>query len=91
MKKKVFIRLTTDDWQSCKDIPAGFLQQHQEDFSRDEFFFSFQVTRSFRVGTKISFAVGYEATDLCQLYWDNNCAQNFQVECRLNSRGGHFC
>lgn len=76
-EKKVYVRLSLDEWITFKDTTAKYLpgpgNKYKEPF--DTFSFSMEIDPSFNVKKTIQFAVCFE-TDGKQ-YWDNNGGLNY--------------
>ncbi len=76
--KQVKIRYTFNNWLTCDDILACYVQ-NSFDGSTDRFSFTLSVPPYFDVGSRLAFAVMYDAGG--QTFWDNNHSRNYVVEC----------
>lgn len=78
-EKKVFIRLTYNNWSTFTEVPAAYVQD-SHDGATDRFSFSAVFPTSIVAQDKAQFAVRYE-THTGEVHWDNNHAENYQILC----------
>ncbi|XP_013404054.1 dentin sialophosphoprotein [Lingula anatina] len=76
--KKVFIHYSTDNWATTQDIPASYVA-NSCDGPTDRFAFTISLPPDFTVGSRLKFAVCYNAGS--QVFWDNNNGEDYMFEC----------
>lgn len=76
-EKTVFVRLTTDEWRSHRDVPATFAGAAAADV--DRFSLTATVPDWIPVGGRILLAVCYRTPS--RERWDNNGGANYAIEC----------
>ena len=77
-EKKVFVRYSTDCWESFTDVDGSYIPtSNGVSLPFDTFSFEIHVSPKMDVSKKLQFAVLFEAN--CRQYWDNNNGENFEV------------
>ena len=80
MNKRVKIRLTTDNWNTCTDYVATYIS-NSYDGTFDRFSFVLDIDRDrIFLGNNIQFCICYE-TFAGQDHWDSNYQQNYRFDC----------
>ncbi|KAF8354696.1 hypothetical protein PRIPAC_96319 [Pristionchus pacificus] len=80
-EKRVFIRLTTNSWQSYLDRPAVYQQSSNK--VHDTFTFDIEIPRDTSADSRIEFCVCYVAGG--QEYWDSNDGKNYVLLSSIKS------
>jgi len=74
--KKVFVRYSTDNWQTTHDRPA-FWQKSNIDQTCDTFEFNATIFETEKVD-KVQFCIKFQAED--RDFWDSNSGQNYAFQ-----------
>lgn len=80
--KKVSVRVSTNRWVTFTDINASYVQ-NSNDGPTDRFSFTISVPAYFVEGSKMEFAIMYDANG--QEFWDGNHGSNYVIECFAKS------
>jgi len=83
-RKLVTIRYTTNNWVTFDDLTASYVLD-SNDGATDRFSFSLNLPKCIAVGSRLAFAVRYEAVDIGRTFWDNNYEDNYYFECYARS------
>jgi len=83
-KKVVYIRYTVNSWVTFNDISASY-RLGSNDGITDQFVFAINLPKNINVGSRLEFAVRYDAVDIGRTFWDNNFAVNYSFECFARS------
>lgn len=75
--KQVFIRYTTDQWRTYKDMPARYVSSVPH-INQDQFSFHL-VASEMKGGETIQIAIGFRTP--YHEYWDNNDGANYVISC----------
>lgn len=87
-EKTVSVRYTTDSWVTYRDIPANYVP-NSNDGCTDRFVFIIHLPEGFGGDESnhlghLQFAVSLHAGP--ETYWDNNCGENYVIDCVMRSR-----
>ena len=83
-KKLIYIRYTVNRWVTFDDISASY-KLDSNDGATDQYVFSINLPKNMSVGSRLEFAVRYDAGDIGRTFWDNNLASNYSFECFARS------
>ncbi|XP_005105568.1 protein phosphatase 1 regulatory subunit 3B [Aplysia californica] len=78
-EKRVFVRLSLDEWESFEDFEGTFVPGPGLSYSDpyDTFSFTMEVSPTFDVSKQLQFAVCFEENG--QQHWDNNDGANYCI------------
>lgn len=78
-EKRVFVRLSLDEWETFEDIEATYVPGPGLSYSEpyDTFSFSLDISPTFDVSKKIQFAVCFEENG--NQHWDNMGGKNYCI------------
>jgi len=83
-RKQVTIRYTTNNWVTFDDLIASYVLD-SNDGTTDRFSFSVNLPKCIAVGSRLQFAIRYNALDIGRTFWDNNYGDNYCFECYARS------
>lgn len=75
--KHVFVRLSFDEWQTTKDLPATHSMNYSHD-NTDTFIFEVNLTDENRMCKRILFALCFQVNG--EEFWDNNQGWNYVLD-----------
>ena len=75
-EKQVFIRLTTDNWNTWRDVEAQY--DHSISSLNGVEIWTYQTPLAFLL-PRVQFAVCYRNVSTGQEYWDNNFGRNYRI------------
>uniref|UniRef100_UPI00398E86D5 protein phosphatase 1 regulatory subunit 3G n=1 Tax=Pristiophorus japonicus TaxID=55135 RepID=UPI00398E86D5 len=80
--KEVTVRYTFNNWLSCLDTPARYVEGSSQS-GTDQFAFSLSIPPFLDQGAFVHFAICYRADN--EEYWDNNFDKNYALQCESTS------
>jgi len=83
-RKQVTIRYTGNKWVIFDDLMASYILD-SNDGATDRFSFSLSLPKCITVGSRLEFAIRYDAIDIGRTFWDNNNGDNYCFECYARS------
>ncbi|XP_067857887.1 protein phosphatase 1 regulatory subunit 3G [Heptranchias perlo] len=82
--KEVTVRYTFNNWLSCMDTPAEYVEGSSRS-GTDQFSFALSIPPFLDQGSFVHFAICYRADN--EEYWDNNFDKNYALQCESTSDG----
>ncbi|XP_078391945.1 uncharacterized protein ppp1r3g [Cetorhinus maximus] len=80
--KEVTVRYTFNNWLSCMDTPAKYVEGSSHS-GTDQFSFDLSIPPFLDQGSFVHFAICYRADN--EEYWDNNFDKNYSLQCESTS------
>ncbi|XP_078055240.1 protein phosphatase 1 regulatory subunit 3B [Mustelus asterias] len=80
--KEVAVRYTFNNWLSCMETPAKFVEGSSH-LGTDQFSFVLSIPPFLDQGSFVHFAICYRADN--EEYWDNNFDKNYSLQCESTS------